>query len=137
MKDKDLVFDRSCHALYTKQCKQKIQACIASHYSEQKRCDKWKDYDMRIEPYSPTGPLKYKFFTCPVAEFAREHNLVDILPALCNSDYAAMEQVHARLVRTTTLGKGDCCDYAICGDKDSYLAEHEEYRDACGGRWNK
>ncbi len=233
MKDKELVFDRNCHALYTKQCKQKIKACIASHYPEQereriwtavqmqfvdylkdfrkdlggsrnfhngvcgtydcialfsyyvvchdatsfaeiekiseelitdsfrhlhfvdfnkkifrklmylafckakKRCDKWKDYDMRLEPYSPTGPLKYKFFSCPVAEFARKHNLVDILPALCNSDYAAMECLHARLVRTTTLGRGDCCDYAICGDKDPYLSEHEEYRDASGGRWNK
>ncbi len=52
-------------------------------------------------------------------------------------DYAAMEIIHARLVRTTTLGKGAYCDYAICGDKDPYLKEHEEYRDETGGRWNK
>lgn len=52
-------------------------------------------------------------------------------------DYAAMEIIHARLVRTTTLGKGAYCDYAICGDKNPYLKEHEEYRDETGGRWNK
>ena len=102
-----------------------------------KRCDKWKDYDMRLEPYRKGEPLRYRFVTCPTAEFARLHGLLDILPALCNSDYAAMEQIHARLVRTTTLGLGDCCDYAICGDQDPYLKDHEEFRDSTGARRNK
>ena len=102
-----------------------------------KRCDKWHDYEMAVEPYQDNEPIRYQFLSCPVAEFAREHDLVDILPALCNIDYKAMELIHARLVRTTTLGKGDYCDYTICGDEDSYLKEHEEYRDEQGGRWNK
>ncbi len=101
------------------------------------RCDKWHDYEMEIEPYKEGEPIRYRFTACPVAQFAREHDLLDILPALCNVDYAAMEVIHARLVRTTTLGRGEYCDYTICGDQDPFLKEHEEYRDDLGGRWNK
>ena len=101
------------------------------------KCAKWKDYDMRVEPYRKGEPVRYRFYSCPVAEFAREHNLLDILPALCNADYAGMELIHARLVRTKTCGKDDYCDYTICGDRHPYLCGHEEYRDGNGGRWNR
>ncbi len=233
MKDRELEFNRECHALYTKQCKKEILECILKHYPKEqvddiftkvqlqfvdylknyrtdlggkknmhngvagtydciaifsyyvvckdvtsfeeieqigtnlmegsfgklkfvdlnkkifrklmyfafceakKRCDEWKDFDMVLEPYSDTGPLRYHFTKCPVAEFAKDHDLLDILPALCNCDYVGMEQLHARLVRTETLAHGNQCDYAICGDKDSYLEEHEEFRDEYGGRWNR
>ena len=234
MKDSELKFDRSCHAIYSKQLKKKIRQCIAQHYPKEerekvfeafqmqfvdylkdyrtdlggkrnfhngvcgtydciamfsyykvckdatsfeeieriaaelitdsfkglgtyvnlnrkvykylmynafrkakKRCDRWKDYDMRLNPYDNKKPLTYKFYSCPTSEFAREHGFLDVLPALCNSDYAAMEVLHAKLIRTTTLGRGECCDYAICGDKDPYVKEHPEYRDENGGRWNK
>lgn len=105
--------------------------------SAKRRCDKWHDYEMEVEPYKDGEPIRYRFTACPVAQFARDHDLLDILPALCNVDYAAMEVVHARLVRTTTLGLGGCCDYAICGDQDTYLQEHEEFRDDLGGRRNR
>ncbi len=103
----------------------------------QKKCAKWKDYDMHVEPYKKGEPIRYYFYSCPVAEFAKEHNLLDILPALCNADYAGMELIHARLVRTKTCGSGDCCDYTICGDGHPYLKDHEEYRGEDGGRWNR
>ena len=56
---------------------------------------------------------------------------------LCNVDFAAMELLHARLVRTTTCVNGCKCDYTICGDKDPYVKEHPEYRDENGYRRNK
>lgn len=65
------------------------------------------------------------------------HGLTDIMPALCNVDFASMELLHARLVRTTTCVYGCRCDYTICGDKDPYLKEHPEYRDEAGYRRNK
>ena len=68
---------------------------------------------------------------------AIRHGLTDIMPALCNVDYASMELLHARLVRTTTCVDGCRCDYTICGDKDLYLKEHPEYRDEVGFRRNK
>ena len=50
------------------------------------------------------------------------------MPALCNVDYASMELLHAKLVRTTTCVDGCRCDYTICGDK-TVLKGHPEYRD--------
>ncbi len=63
--------------------------------------------------------------------------MLDILPALCNIDYKAIELIHARLVRTTTLITGEYCYYAIVGDKEPYLKDREEYRDELGARKNK
>ena len=100
-------------------------------------CDKWHDYEMMVTPYENGKPIYYEFTACPAAEFAIRHGLTDIMPALCNVDFASMELLHARLVRTTTCVDGCKCDYAICGDKDPYLKEHPEYRDDAGYRRNK
>ena len=100
-------------------------------------CDKWHDYEMSVAPYETDKPIYYEFTACPAAEFAIKHGLTDIMPALCNVDYASMELLHARLVRTTTCVDGCRCDYTICGDKDPYLKEHPEYRDEAGFRRNK
>lgn len=43
MKDSELQFDRSCHALYSKQCKKQIQAKIALHYPENRRESVWEE----------------------------------------------------------------------------------------------
>lgn len=73
----------------------------------------------------------------PAGEFAKQFGLTEIMPALCNVDYASMEYLHARLVRTATCADGCKCDYTICGDRDDYIKEHPEYRDAAGYRRNK
>ena len=73
----------------------------------------------------------------PAAEFAIKHCLTDIMPALCNVDYASMELLHAKLIRTNTCVNGCRCDYTICGDQDPYVKEHPEYRDEAGFRRNK
>ena len=102
-----------------------------------KRCDAWHDYEMAVAPYETDKPIYYEFTSCPAAEFAKQFGFTDIMPALCNVDYASMELLHARLVRTTTCVDGCKCDYAICGDQDPYLKEHPEYRDEAGFRRNK
>ena len=80
--------------------------------------------------------IYYEFTACPAAEFAIRNGLTEIMPALCNVDFAAMELLHARLVRTTTCANGCKCDYTICGDQDPYAKEHPEYRDEAGFRRN-
>ena len=102
-----------------------------------KRCDEWHDYEMAVAPFDKDKPIYYEFTACPAAEFAIWHGLTDIMPALCNVDFASMELLHARLVRTSTCVDGCRCDYTICGDKDPYLKEHLEYRDEAGFRRNK
>ena len=103
----------------------------------QKHCDTWHDYEMDVAPYENSKPIYYEFTACPAAEFAKRFGFTDIMPALCNVDYASMELLHARLVRTTTCVDGCRCDYTICGDKDPYVKEHPEYRDENGYRRNK
>ena len=100
-------------------------------------CDKWHDYEMTVAPYEKNKPIYYEFTACPAAEFAIRNGLTEIMPALCNVDFAAMELLHARLVRTTTCANGCKCDYTICGDQDPYGREHPEYQDENGYRRNR
>ena len=65
----------------------------------EKQCAKWHDYEMHVAPYDKDKPIYYEFTACPAAEFAIKHGLTDIMPALCNVDFASMELLHARLVR--------------------------------------
>ena len=102
-----------------------------------KRCDRWGDFVMHVAPYEADKPIYYEFTQCPTAEFAKQHGLLEVMPALCNPDFKGMELLHARLVRTTTCANGCKCDYTICGDRDPYLKEHPEYRDAQGYRRNQ
>ena len=74
-------------------------------------CDKWHDYEMSVAPYETDKPIYYEFTACPAAEFAIKHGLTDIMPALCNVDFASMELLHARLIRTNTCVNGCRCDY--------------------------
>ena len=102
-----------------------------------RQCDKWGDFQMNVAPFDKNKPIYYEFTECPTAEFAKKHNLLEVMPALCNPDFEAMECVHARLVRKTTCANGERCDYTICGDHDPYLKEHPEYRDEAGYRRNR
>ena len=47
MKDKKLLFDRSCHVLYSKPCKKEILAKIALHYPETEREAIWERVQLR------------------------------------------------------------------------------------------
>ncbi len=100
-------------------------------------CDQWHDYEMEVAPFDPGKPIYYEFTACPAAEFAKKHGLEEVMPALCNVDYASMELIHAKLIRTSTCVEGCKCDYTICGDRDPYGAEHPEYRDEAGYRRNR
>lgn len=103
----------------------------------EKQCSCWKDYIMYVAPFKKDAPIYYEFTACPVCEFAKKHGLLEVMPALCNPDYRAMELLRARLVRTKTCAIGDRCDYTIVGDQAPYLKEHPEYIDEMGFRRNK
>ena len=102
-----------------------------------KQCDTWGDYEMHLAPFEKDKPIYYEFTACPTAEFAKKHNLLEVMPALCNPDFEAMELIQARLVRKTTCSNGCKCDYTIYGDRDEFLNAHPEYRDEAGYRRNR
>ena len=107
-----------------------------SFRNAEKQCGQWHDYEMLVAPFDKAQPIYYEFTVCPAAEFAKQHDLLEVMPALCNPDYTAMELIHARLIRTSTCANGCKCDYTICGDKDPYAKEHPEFRDEAGYRKN-
>lgn len=47
----------------------------------------WGDDQMHLAPYEKDKPIYYAFTHCPVAKFAKKHDLPEIMPALCNPDY--------------------------------------------------
>lgn len=109
----------------------------AAFKSSKKRCDEWNDYKMHVADYDKNKPIYYEFTACPVAEFAQKNGLLELMPYLCNVDFAAMELLHGRLVRMSTCANGDKCDYTIAGDEDEYAAKYPQYRDEEGYITNK
>ena len=107
-----------------------------SFAASEKKFNAWHDYEMSVAPYDKDKPIYYEFTACPIVEFAKQHGLLEVMPAMCNPDYAAMELLHAQLVRANTCAIGDKCDYTICGDRNEYLKEHPEYVDEQGFRRN-
>lgn len=103
-----------------------------------KKSSKWGgDYKMDVDPFEKDKPVSYRFTSCPIAEFARDNHLLKVLPAICNGDYPAMEEIHAKLVRPSTCGNGCECAYYIYGDRDQRLSGYPEYVDEQGYRTNK
>jgi hypothetical protein len=75
---------------------------------------------------------RYYFTQCPNADFAREHDLLHVLPLLCNSDFFGIEQIHGRLIRCGTCGNSDRCDYLVVGSKNQIAARYETVTDENG-----
>ena len=92
-------------------------------------------YIMKVEPYRKDG-VRYRFDRCPIAEFAKAHGYLDIMPAFCNSDYPAMEYINAALIRKHTCANSHVCDYWIVGDKSEEAKDHPKKTDDKGYWYN-
>lgn len=100
--------------------------------------DEWPgNYIMQVEPFDKKTEIRYSFTKCPIADFAREHGYMHLMPALCNPDYPMMEAAHGGLIRQNTCARGDACDYWIVGDKSPYLKEHPRKTDEEGYWYNE
>ena len=85
------------------------------------------------EPYDKENHVaRYHFTQCPNAEFAKEHNLLHILPLLCNCDFYGIEQIHGTLIRCGTCGNSAVCDYCVVGNKNSLANKYEIKTDEGG-----
>lgn len=103
---------------------------------QKKECICPAGYVMRTEPFDREAGIHYRFEQCPIAEFAKAHDLLEIMPAFCNGDYPAMELLHAGLIRKTTCANGTECDYWIVGDKSLYLKKYPKKTDEKGYDYN-
>ena len=75
---------------------------------------------------------RYHFTQCPNAEFAKKHDLMQVLPLFCNSDYWGMSQLHGTLIRRGTCGNADRCDCCVVGSENSMAKEYEIIKDEAG-----
>ena len=112
-----------------------FQATERSEYNNDP--DQPTGYIMKVEPYDKAVGSRYTFKQCPIAEFAKEHGYLDIMPAFCNSDYPAMEMIHAHLIRRHTCANADICDYWIVGDRSEAAMKHPKKTDAKGFWYNE
>jgi signal peptidase I len=85
------------------------------------------------EPYDKENHIaRYHFTQCPNAEFAKKHNMLHVLPLLCNCDYFGIEQLHGTLIRCGTCGNSDKCDYCVVGNENPLAKEYEIVTDEYG-----
>ncbi len=60
----------------------------------------------------------YHFTHCPLNDYAHKHDMLDILPVMCDIDHMTAGLMHAKLHREHTLASGGpVCDYWFYGDK--------------------
>ena len=85
------------------------------------------------EPYDRAHrAARYHFTQCPNAEFAKRHNLLHVLPLLCNSDFFGIGEIHGQLIRCGTCGNSDKCDYLVVGSENALAKEYETVKDEGG-----
>lgn len=65
-------------------------------------------------------------------EFAKKHDLLHVLPLMCNSDFFGISELHGQLIRCGTCGNSDKCDYLVVGSKNEIAAEYETITDEQG-----
>ncbi|MCR5031406.1 MAG: L-2-amino-thiazoline-4-carboxylic acid hydrolase [Lachnospiraceae bacterium] len=60
----------------------------------------------------------YHFTHCPLNDFARRENMLEVLPVMCDIDFLTARIMHSVLHREQTLASGGTmCDYWFVGDK--------------------
>ena len=85
------------------------------------------------EPYDREHhAARYHFTQCPNAEFAKSHDLLNVLPLMCNSDFFGIKEIHGQLIRCGTCGNSDRCDYLIVGSRNELADEYETMTDEKG-----
>lgn len=113
-------------------------AFVSAAKKDNKTSKEWPTgYIMKVQPYDKEKGIHYQFDRCPIAEFAKAHNYLDLMPAFCNGDYPAMELMRAGLIRKHTCANSDVCDYWIVGDQSPYLKEHPKKTDEKGYWYNE
>lgn len=107
---------------------------INSAKKDQKQAQKYSDtFITEFEPYDVKNhAVRYSFTKCPNAQFAKKYNLLHILPLLCNSDFYGISQIHGKLIRCSTCGNGNICDYLIVGNQNPIAKEYEIVMDEGG-----
>lgn len=95
---------------------------------------RWNNaWRVRINPEGKSEGLQMVLVGCPIADFAKKHGYMDLMPAMCNPDFDNMPELGIYLIRPKTVGMGyPVCDYRFVGDKSPAVKQYERVRDEKG-----
>ena len=101
---------------------------MARKVADKNNAHKGKDWNniwgIQINPEGYDHGLAMTLVGCPLADFAKSHGYLEIIPCLCRSDIQSAAALHARLIRHHTVAQGyETCDYWYVGDRDP-AADH-------------
>lgn len=101
---------------------------------DRKDAAKYPDGFLNVsEPYDKEHhAARYHFTQCPNAEFAKKHDLLHVLPLLCNCDFFGIGEIHGQLIRCGTCGNSELCDYLVVGSDNPIAKEYETVTDEGG-----
>lgn len=107
---------------------------IKSGKKDQKQAKSYPDGFITEQVFydSKNNAVRYSFTQCPNAEFAKKHNLIHLLPLMCNTDFFGISQIHGQLIRCGTCGNSNRCDYLIVGNQNPITKEYETITDENG-----
>lgn len=93
---------------------------VADKVNAHKGKDWNNTWGVEINPEGYDHGLAMTLVGCPLADFAKSHGYLEILPYLCRSDIKAAFALHARLIRHHTVSEGYAsCDYWYVGDQEA------------------
>lgn len=106
----------------------KLVYAMAGRIADKINAHKGKDWNntwgIEINPKGHDHGLSMALVGCPLADFAKSHGYMDVLPYLCRSDYRSAAALHARLIRPQTVAEGyETCEYWYVGDQDPAAAQ--------------
>ena len=77
-----------------------------------------KTWDFNFDEARHKDGSFYYFTRCPLNDFARKFDYLEVLPVCCELDHILTEASHGKLIREYTLATGGpICDYWIVPDK--------------------
>ena len=89
---------------------------ISAHKAKGEWLGSW---DIDIKPFDEVNQsLSFDLIGCPIVRFAKKYGYMDIMPAICGSDYITIRQLGAKLIRPETEAEGFAsCKYTYVADK--------------------
>lgn len=102
----------------------KLAYRLAQKVADQNNARRGKEWNntwgIQINPEGHKYGLSMTLVGCPLVDFAKAHDYMDILPRMCAADVTAAAAIHARLIRHHTVAQGyETCDYWYVGDQNT------------------
>ncbi len=85
----------------------------------------------------PKEGLRAVLVGCPICDFAKSHDLMFLMPAMCNGDYGSMPYLRLDTIRPKTVARGhNVCDNFIVNNESGLFEKYPVKVDENGYMYN-